>query len=125
MNIQPTGALPAGQTTLSGSTASSRTPVASGSSTSDVTTTSAVAQARTSETVSPEQLQAATESIKAFVQPINSGLEFAIDKDSGRTLVKVIDQQTKEIVRQIPSEEVLNIAKALDKLQGLLIQNKA
>ena len=112
MNIQPTGALPNGPSTLAGTTTSSRAPVTSSSS-SDVTTTSASAQARASETVTPEQLQAATESIKAFVQPINSGLEFAIDKDSGRTLVKVIDQQTKEIVRQIPSEEVLNIAKAL------------
>ncbi|MBK1679963.1 flagellar protein FlaG [Rhodocyclus tenuis] len=124
MNIQPTGAIPTGQ--VSPPTASSgtrSTVVASATETSS--TSSTAAQARATEQITPEQLQEATESIKAFVQPINSGLEFAIDKDSGRTLVKVIDQQTREVVRQIPSEEVLTIAKALDKLQGLFIQNKA
>lgn len=63
--------------------------------------------------------------IREFVQPINDSIQFSLDDDTGRMVVKVIDVQTKEILRQIPSEEALNIAKALDKLQGILIQNKA
>lgn len=72
-----------------------------------------------------KQLEAAVDRIKEFVQPINKGIQFALDEDTGRSLVKVIDTQTKEVLRQIPTEEALHIAKALDKLQGLLIQNKA
>ena len=40
-------------------------------------------------------------------------------------MVKVIDRETEDIIRQIPSQEMLDLAKALDKLQGLLIRQKA
>jgi len=52
-------------------------------------------------------------------------LEFTIDEDSDRTIVKVVDQKTREVLRQIPSEEVLELSKALDLSQGLLIRQKA
>jgi len=52
-------------------------------------------------------------------------LEFTIDEDSDRTIVKVVDQNTREVLRQIPSEEVLELSKALDLSQGLLIRQKA
>jgi flagellar protein FlaG len=45
--------------------------------------------------------------------------------DSGRVVVKIIDSATQEVVRQIPMEEMLALAKALDKFQGLLLQTKA
>lgn len=126
MNIQSVSNIASGQSSPPISVASNR----EGSAAADAVRVASSAgttalPSKATEQVSAEQLKEATDRIKAFVQPINSGLEFAIDKDSGRTLVKVIDQQTKEVVRQIPSEEVLNIAKALDKLQGLFIQNKA
>jgi len=50
---------------------------------------------------------------------------FPFDDDTGRTVVKVVDASTDEVIRQIPSEEVLAIAKALDKLQGVLIKQEA
>ncbi|MFC6521248.1 flagellar protein FlaG [Undibacterium arcticum] len=40
-------------------------------------------------------------------------------------MVKVVDQRTQEVIRQMPSPEALEIAKALDKMQGLLIRQKA
>ncbi|HEX7633662.1 MAG TPA: flagellar protein FlaG, partial [Noviherbaspirillum sp.] len=45
--------------------------------------------------------------------------------DTDRPVVKVVDQQTKTVIRQIPTEETLEIAKALDRVQGLLIRQKA
>lgn len=52
-------------------------------------------------------------------------VEFTIDSDSERTIVKVVDQTTKEVLRQIPSEEALELAKAMDLSKGLLIRQKA
>ena len=49
----------------------------------------------------------------------------SLDDDTGITVVKVVDKNTKEVVRQIPSEEMLAIAKALDTVQGLLVRQKA
>jgi flagellar protein FlaG len=63
--------------------------------------------------------------INKTMQAMSQQIEFSIDDDSKRVVVKVIDQQTKEVIRQIPSVEALEIAKALDRVQGLLIRQKA
>ena len=59
------------------------------------------------------------------LQKLSSNLEFTVDADSNRTIVKVMDTQTQEIIRQMPSVEAIEISKALDKLQGLLVKQKA
>lgn len=71
-----------------------------------------------------EQLKEALKSINETIQSMSPELEFTVDSESRRTIVKVVDQQTKQVLRQMPSEEALSIAKALDKLQGLLIKQK-
>jgi flagellar protein FlaG len=72
-----------------------------------------------------EALQTAVEKIQEFIRKAASDIEFSIDEDSGRTVVKVVDRETEEVIRQIPSQEMLDLAQALDKLQGLLIKQKA
>jgi flagellar protein FlaG len=72
-----------------------------------------------------EKLRAAVEKIQEFVSSTASDIEFSIDEESGRTIVKVIDRETEDVIRQIPSQEMLDLAKALDRLQGLLIKQKA
>lgn len=48
-----------------------------------------------------------------------------MDDATQMRLVKVIDTQSKEVIRQIPSEEAVQIATAIDKFQGLLIKDSA
>lgn len=71
------------------------------------------------------QLDDALHSINKSMQSLSQEIQFSIDPDSDRTIVKVVDQRTKEVIRQMPSVEALEIAKALDRLQGLLIRQKA
>lgn len=72
------------------------------------------------------QLTQAIKSINKALQEQAQGVEFSLDSDSHRTIIKVVDQNTKEVLRQIPSEEALEIAKALGGTQqGLLIRQKA
>ena len=73
---------------------------------------------------SREQLKEAVKATNDFVNLVNNSVEFSLDDDTGATVVKVIDKETKEVVRQIPSEEMLAIAKALDTVQGLLVRQK-
>lgn len=76
--------------------------------------------------VNPQEIEKAVKNIQEAVKQIASNnLQFSIDQDSGRTVVRVVDADTGDTIRQIPSEEMLNISKALDKLQGLLLQQKA
>jgi flagellar protein FlaG len=70
-------------------------------------------------------VQKALDEVNHAVQKVAPGLEFSVDQQSGSTIVKVVDSQTKEILRQIPGEEVLRIARALDKMRGHLVQTKA
>lgn len=72
-----------------------------------------------------EELDRALDAVRKAVEPVARNLLFSVDDDSGRTIVKVVDSATKEVIRQIPSEEILSIAKALDKLKGLLIKQEA
>jgi flagellar protein FlaG len=73
-----------------------------------------------------EQVQRAVESMKELVQAkAPNSLSFSIDDESGKTIVRVSDAQTGEMIRQIPSEELLEIARSLDKMQGMLLQQKA
>jgi flagellar protein FlaG len=71
-------------------------------------------QAEEKET-SEQALDAAVKQLNSYVQSINRNLEFNIDNDSGETVVKVIDSETDELIRQIPNEEALSIAKQLDQ----------
>lgn len=74
---------------------------------------------------SKEDVKQAVQSINAFVKAMNNPLQFSVDDETGQTVVKVIDSNTKEVIKQFPSEEALSIAKALDKVKGLLVQQKA
>ena len=60
-----------------------------------------------------------------FVQQIQRDLNFSVDEDSGRTVVKVLDTETKEVIRQIPSQEVLDRIHHLQDVQGLLFKDQA
>jgi flagellar protein FlaG len=71
------------------------------------------------------QLDDALHNINKSMQSLSQEIQFSIDPDSERTVVKVVDQRTQEVIRQMPSVEALEIAKALDRLQGLLIRQQA
>ena len=74
---------------------------------------------------SEAQLQTAVKAANDFIKPINNGIEFSLDKESDKMIVKVVDVATKEVIRQFPSEEMIALAQALDKIQGLLIKQNA
>ena len=63
---------------------------------------------------SEQALDNAVKQLNSYVQSVNRNLEFNIDEDNGRTVVKVTDAKTDELIRQIPNEEALHIAKQLD-----------
>ena len=72
-----------------------------------------------------KELDDAVANINKSLQSLSQDLVFSVDEDSKRTIVKVVDQKTKEVIRQMPSPEALEIAKALDKVTGLLIRQTA
>lgn len=87
--------------------------------------TLASAVRKPAEVPSLDQVAHAIKSINEAVQLRAPSIEFSIDEDSKRTIVKVVDLETKVVLRQIPTEDALQIAKSLDRLTGLLVKDKA
>jgi flagellar protein FlaG len=74
---------------------------------------------------SREAVQAAVDHVNAALAASNRSIEFSIDPDVKTVVVRVIDKQDGSVLRQVPSQEMLAIAKALGQLQGLLLRNRA
>ena len=77
---------------------------------------------------SPEQLKKAADNINRAMQQSNQNLEFefSMDIDTKKTVVRVVDKKTGELIRQIPSEETVAIARSIDQFQrSLLLSQKA
>jgi len=72
-----------------------------------------------------KHLKDAADKANEFVKSINQELQFSVDKDTGQTVVKVMDKQSGDVIRQIPSKEMLELAKAMDTIQGLIIRKQA
>lgn len=76
--------------------------------------------------VSKSQVREAVDKINDVLQTMTSAdLKFSVDEETGINIVQVVDKSTHEVIRQIPSKEVVSIASGLGKLQGLLIKRSA
>ena len=92
----------------------------------DSAAATAAGAAASSAPVDRDTLQGAVDRVQKAVETLSSaGIQFTIDQDFERMVVQVVDTSTKEVIRQIPPKEMLEIAQALDKLQGLLVHQKA
>ncbi|KKO47046.1 flagellar protein FlaG [Arsukibacterium ikkense] len=81
--------------------------------------------------ISKAELQQAVDVVNQAVALEQRSLSFSIDDASGRSVIKVVDFATDELIKQIPTEELLKVAQDIKRLQqemgqsiGLLIDNK-
>ena len=70
-----------------------------------------------------EELDDAVSQLNDFVQNVQRDLQFEVDNELGQTIVKVVDQSTKEVIRQIPDELALRLAKNLQQDEPLTLFN--
>ncbi|MBI5862704.1 MAG: flagellar protein FlaG [Rhodocyclales bacterium] len=86
----------------------------------------AATDASTVQQPSAVQLKTAVDKINSVLRQANRNLEFSVDDATKRVIVKVVDTETGELIRQIPSEETLAISRAIGEVQrGLLLRQKA
>ena len=76
-------------------------------------------------TVSREQVESAVSTIQEFVQSVRRNVNFTLEDASGRVVVKVTDASSGDIIRQIPSEEALQLAESLEEVRSLLFKAEA
>ncbi|ASK34791.1 flagellar protein [Alcanivorax sp. N3-2A] len=54
----------------------------------------------------------------------NYGIEFELSDESQRTIIRVVDRESGELIRQIPPDEAMTIEKRLDEIRGRLLRWK-
>lgn len=75
---------------------------------------------------STADLQEAVATLNQAMQQSNRAIEFSVDSDSQRTVVRMVDTDTGELIRQFPSEATLAISRGIAEFQqGLLLKQKA
>lgn len=75
---------------------------------------------------SAEQLKSAVDNANKTLKQSDSKLEFIIDTDTDKTIVKLVESSTGELIRQYPTKEMLEIARAIDQFQhGAFLKQKA
>jgi flagellar protein FlaG len=73
----------------------------------------------------PQRAAQAAKEINDFLKSSSAGIEFQIESQSERVIVRVVDTETKQLIRQVPTEEMVAISHALDRMTGLLLAQKA
>lgn len=70
-----------------------------------------------------QQIQEAVAKLNDYIQSVQRDLEFNLDDESGRVVVKVVDRKTSEVVRQIPDEVALKLAHNLQSEEPISLLN--
>jgi flagellar protein FlaG len=75
-----------------------------------------------------EDISNAVKHLNDYMQNLQRELQFSVDDQTGRTVIKVLDSETDTVIRQIPPEEILDLARKLkdqDDDKGKLLQVQA
>jgi len=99
-------------------------PTSSASDVGQVARSSPADRAPESEGAAPvsiprQELESAVNQMKDFAQMLSRELQFDVDDDLGRTVVRVLDKQSGDLIRQIPSAEVLELAKHIQEMKSV------
>ena len=73
---------------------------------------------------SREEIEQTVSEIGDFVQNIQRNLQFTVDDDSGEPIITVTDRETDDVIRQLPSEEVLQLQQYIKDASGILFKAK-
>jgi flagellar protein FlaG len=78
-----------------------------------------------------DAVKANAEALKRLTEQVNeslsqvTALRFRVDEKSDKTVVRVVDQDTQELIRQIPSENMVELARRMKDFQGVLYDKEA
>jgi len=63
--------------------------------------------------------------IEDFVKSVGRSLSFSVDESTGHHVLRVVDPNSGEVIRQLPADETLRIARSIDYFQNVLVHQRA
>ncbi len=77
------------------------------------------------EALSTENVEKALETTNAALQSANNSLRFQMDKSLKHPIVSVVDENSGEVLRQFPSEEMVRVSRNIDSLRGVIFDQRS
>jgi len=74
--------------------------------------------------VNAHKVAETVDEVNDFLKRMDHNLSFSVDEDTGDSIIIIKDSENDEVIRQIPSEELLVIRKKMDYLIGILFEDK-
>ncbi len=115
---RPTGARPDLAATRTSPAAKASTSVAPTSDRAAASGFEPASPGQENDPLAPEALQEVVERLAEAAHQRHPNLHFAIDEESGRAVVQVIDKSSGDVIRQIPSEQALSAARKIAEQGG-------
>jgi flagellar protein FlaG len=72
-----------------------------------------------------DAVKAAVETLNARMKDSSRSLEFSMDEVAKRSVIRVIDKSSGDIIRQLPNEDVLRAVRNIEVLRGILFEDNA
>jgi flagellar protein FlaG len=76
-------------------------------------------------TVSPEGTRGLVGSVQSYLADLNSSLTFEVQEHDGKLMVQLINRDTREVIRPISPEDLLELNDKLEELRGVLFDGEA
>lgn len=74
--------------------------------------------------ISKEELDEVVDETKKTIDLFNKKLDFKVHEETDRIVVKVVDKDTGKIIKEIPPEEILELAARIERFLGVFIDEK-
>ena len=87
------------------------------------TETETETETENNQSVEKSELREAVVSLNGLAQDLHRDLLFSVDESSGDTIVKVVDRETDEVIREIPSRDLREIKARLNETAGVIFRD--
>jgi len=75
--------------------------------------------------IDKERIERIADAMDSYVKSIQRDLDIRVDKDTGKFIVKVLSRETGKVIREIPPEEILELASRMEEMAGVLVNKSA
>lgn len=78
----------------------------------------------TKQDLSPKNIEKIASDVQIQLKRLNTELRFVVDTRSKDVVIKIVDQESGQVIRQIPSEEIISLRERMSELIGVLFKAK-
>ncbi len=72
----------------------------------------------------PKELERIAEEIRKYIRDNRTSVDISVDADLQQVIIRVLSQDTGEVIRQYPDDAALDVMKHLKEIRGLLLHKK-